>query len=592
MGSGQVSYGLRGPARGAVLAGGGVLAVVTAVVTVVNPLAGAACLAGLVLVALGVRNPTVAARAGRVALCAAGIVAVGVFVALAPRAAAITVVCVAAARVAAPRVREAPDFARAVAKPLAVLGCVAVIVAAAAWPATAALVAIVALGLALAWYSPGWALAAGALLIGFEGSIKILLGLEHTPLPGGNRAVGAAAIDVVIFTAIVLLVRRDGFATPRRLWRAAGRVERWTIAVFLGWFAVSILQTAQNGSLRDGIAGFRLFQAYALVAVAALIVFVAERNRLRATQVLLGIGLAVSLFAALRVLTGPSLVEAEFATSIDTVVAYGGALRAVGSFSSSVGLVSFLVPFSVFALVIGYAERRVRALAWGAAGLALVGIVASYGRASLAGIALGLVCAVAVLLATADTSARRKLAAAGLALLVLAGMFGAVQLASHASPQLRKRAGGLLDPLGDKSAQERFDTWGRTLRKSVPKPFGHGIGTVGGSSEVKRRGLATTDNSFLKVVYEQGLLVGAAFLAAIVAAVILLVRRLHTAAPAERALGVSALAGFVAFMGISLTGEYVDQPGKVVAWGLLGVAAAMALPPAQPRRSDPEGAAP
>jgi uncharacterized membrane protein YhaH (DUF805 family) len=268
-------------------------------------------------------------------------------------------------------------------------------------------------------------------------------------------------------------------------------------------------------------------------------------------------------------------------------VAYGGALRAVGSFSSSVGLVSFLAPFSVFALVIGYADRRVRALAWGGAVLALIGVVGSYGRASLIGIALGLVFAVVVLLATAEISARRKLAAAGLAVAILAGLFGGVKLASSGSPQLRERAGGLLDPLADKSAQLRFDTWRRTLRAAVRKPLGHGVGTVGGSSEVRRKGLVTTDNSFLKVVYEQGLLVGAGFLAAIVAAVILLVRRLHAAGRGQRALGVSALAGFVAFLGVSLTGEYVDQPGKVLAWGLLGIAVAMAIPRAQEDRPDP-----
>jgi hypothetical protein len=100
---------------------------------------------------------------------------------------------------------------------------------------------------------------------------------------------------------------------------------------------------------------------------------------------------------------------------------------------------------------------------------------------------------------------------------------------------------------------------------------------VGGSSEVNRDVVLTTDNSYLKVVYEQGILVGAVFLAALVATVILLVHRLRAAAPRQRALGVSALAGFVAFLGISLTGEYVEQPGKVVAWGLLGIAVAMAM---------------
>jgi hypothetical protein len=100
---------------------------------------------------------------------------------------------------------------------------------------------------------------------------------------------------------------------------------------------------------------------------------------------------------------------------------------------------------------------------------------------------------------------------------------------------------------------------------------------VGGSSSANRSRLVTTDNSFLKVALEQGLLVGAGFFAALVAAVILLARRLRAAREDRRALGLAALAGFVAFLGVASTGEYFEQPGKVIAWGLFGIAAAVAF---------------
>jgi hypothetical protein len=44
-----------------------------------------------------------------------------------------------------------------------------------------------------------------------------------------------------------------------------------------------------------------------------------------------------------------------------------------------------------------------------------------------------------------------------------------------------------------------------------------------------------------------------------------------------RAVGFAALAGFVAFVALAFTGEAVEQPGKVVAWGLLGIAAGCAF---------------
>jgi hypothetical protein len=42
--------------------------------------------------------------------------------------------------------------------------------------------------------------------------------------------------------------------------------------------------------------------------------------------------------------------------------------------------------------------------------------------------------------------------------------------------------------------------------------------------------------------------------------------------PLERPLGVAALCGFVAFLLLCVMGEYIEQPGKALAWTLLGIA--------------------
>jgi O-antigen ligase len=252
-------------------------------------------------------------------------------------------------------------------------------------------------------------------------------------------------------------------------------------------------------------------------------------------------------------------------------------VRAIGSFSSAIGLSSFLTPVAVFALVLGFLMPRARLLAWTVAGLALVGLIGSYSRASLFGVALGVCCGLLLVFVAADMPGRRKLGAAGLVILTLAGTYGGLLVASEASPQLRDRAKGVLDPLGDESVKLRFKTWRRNLDDAIDHPLGQGVGAVGAASAPTRTNVRTTDNSFLKVLVEQGVFGLALFAGGMLGAVILLARRLRRAAAEYRPVGLAALAGFVAFLGISFAGESVEQPGKVAAWGLLGVAAAQAF---------------
>jgi O-antigen ligase len=468
--------------------------------------------------------------------------------------------------------------ARAPAWGLAAIAAVAIVALAfvAGIPAAFTLVVIVAVIAVLAWVAPAWALAAAVLLYGFEGSVKVLLGLDANPLPVGNREAGAFALDVALFAAVAGVLLSDRLETPRAIWRGLSRAERVAIGLLGAWLALSVLQIAQSGDLVQGLKGFRQFQLYTLLAIPAAALFALPRGRLRAAQVLLGIGLVVSLYAALRVATGPAPAEREFA-NVETVTAYGGAFRAVGSFSSAVGLSSFLAPLVVFSLIAGYLSRRLRVLAWIVATLALVGLLGSYGRASLFGVALGLLAAVGVLLVAADVPTRRKLAGVGLVAAVLVATYGGLQIASQAAPELRDRAEGVLNPLDDESIQLRLDNWEGVIRDVRREPLGQGIGAVGAASADTRRDVVTTDNSYLKVAVEQGIPGAIVFLGGILGAVVLMARRLRHAADERRAIGLAALAGFVTFLGISVLGEYVEQPGKVLAWGLLGTAAAAAL---------------
>ncbi|HEX8073553.1 MAG TPA: O-antigen ligase family protein [Thermoleophilaceae bacterium] len=502
-----------------------------------------------------------------------------------PRAAALVAFAVVAVAVGwaysdriGPPLRVGYDVAAAVAIPLRVPAVVATVVGAplalAVWPGTASVLILMAVILVLAWRAPVPALFAGLLAFGFEGTAKMLLTLDPTPLPGGGRAVGAASLDVALFAAVVAVVAADGLRTPRALWARANRAERRALGALGAWLGLSVVQMAQSGDLVRGLHGFRLFQLYVAVGLAAAIVSARPDRRLPATRGLLAIGLVVSLYAAVRVAIGPAASEREFASAVTTVSHVGDSLRAIGSFSSAVGLASFLVPLSVFALTAGYLIPRLRLLAWSTAALAIVGLVGSYTRASLFGIALGLACALAVVVGAADIPLRRKLTGVALALAMLAAGYGGLQFVGRTSPQLAERASGILDPLGDPSVQLRFKGWGENLDEVGRHPLGQGVGTVGAAGGSR---VLTTDNSYLKVLVDQGVLGAAMFVAGLLGTVFLVGRRLRRTAGTSRTLGLAALAGFVAFLGISLAGEYVEQPGKVVAWALLGIAVSQAL---------------
>jgi len=492
--------------------------------------------------------------------------------------AALTAVAPAAAVVAAAGIGLVAIVAHYRWRVLALVCLCGIAFAAAVSPAATLLAAVVVGIVVLARRSPALALGAAVLLFEFEGSVKILLGLDGVQLPGGNRAAGAAALDVALFVGLAGVLLSDRLRAPRALWTSATRAERIAIATIGAWLVLSLLQIAQGGDISRGLHGFRLFQWYTLVAVAALTVFWYPRLRPMALRGVLVIGLLVSLYAALRVVIGPSDSERLFATAVKTVTIYGDTLRAVGSFSSAIGLSSFLTSLAVFTLVLGLLQPRLRVLSWTVAGLALVGLIGSYSRTSLFGVALGLVFALLLVFVASDLSTRRKLASVGMVVALLAATYGGLWVASRSSPALRERAQGVRDPLADSSVKLRIEAWKTVLERVPDRPFGMGVGWVGAASAGDGNAVRTTDNSFLKVLVDQGVLGLLLFAGGMLAAVAGLARRLRATAPAGlRPVGIAALAGFVAFLGISFAGETVEQPGKVLAWGLLGMTAAYAF---------------
>jgi O-antigen ligase len=178
----------------------------------------------------------------------------------------------------------------------------------------------------------------------------------------------------------------------------------------------------------------------------------------------------------------------------------------------------------------------------------------------------------AMLVAGRDVSRGLKLVTGAVVVLVLAGGYAATLLAGDVDPVAKYRAEALADPFDDYSVEMRLELWDRTLDRVVEEPFGTGVGTVGRATLEGDRQAVHTDNSYLKILREQGFLGAFLFLLTVLGAVVLCWRRLARAGPLDRRLGVSALAAVAAFLALCVMGEYIEQPGKELAWALLGVA--------------------
>lgn len=457
------------------------------------------------------------------------------------------------------------------------------------WPTFTLLVAAVAAIVVLALLAPPYAFVLSILLFGVEGTTKALLTMEQTPLPFAAHAVGAVLLDVALLAGVLGLVVADRGRTLTRIWAALDRVGRITALALGAWLLVSVLQIPLSGDLGRGIAGFRLTQWYLVAFLGGLLAarWVVGRQ---VSRLLLGGLAAIALYGGLRVLVGPSDLERTYALSREGVTEFqfGEVFRAVGSFSGAVGLASYLAPAAAFSFALAVLVPRHRALGAVVFVAALAAVVGSYVRAGLVALVAGLLFGLVVALQGGWLTRKRKVIAAGVALAVFFAGAVATTVASAVSPETRARAAGLVNPLSDRSFELRIETWRDAADSLRDHPLGLGLGTVGHASSLGDGNTRTADNSYLKIFVEQGFVGGVLFLAGVVGILGVLTRNVLRAKPAEKVVGIASLAAFASFLVLALVGEYVEQPGKVLAWTLAGVAAAIGLGAARSSDDEPD----
>jgi hypothetical protein len=439
------------------------------------------------------------------------------------------------------------------------------------WPTLTVAVSIVACLLILAFRAPEYAFLIAILLFASEGSLKALLAHEGTPLGVSSDAVGAALLDLGLGASLLLLVRRKSMDELGRVWRNLPKTARIALALLAAWIAISAIQALAIGSLHQGLDGFRLVQAYVVVGVVGGLAL-GQVPRRRLVSLLLGGLLVISGYAMLRVISGPSSVEHAYTVSRAGVETYGGVGRAAGSFSAAAGLASYLVPAAVFSFVLALTLPRYRLLASAVFICAVVGIIGSYVRVGVVALVVGLLFGGGLLVAQGRWSRRRRLMLlSAVALAVVLGGVGTA-IAARASSDLRARARVFVHPLADKSIQLRFTTWRHALEQTRRHPLGTGIGSAGrASSRGSERGVVV-DNSYLLILREQGWLGGPIFVAGVALLLMALARASLDRSRSFSPVAVGALSGAFAFLVLGVAGEYIEQPGKVLAWLFVGLA--------------------
>jgi O-antigen ligase len=445
-------------------------------------------------------------------------------------------------------------------------------IALAVWPTFIVAAIIVVCLLVLALRAPEYAFLVAVLLFASEGSLKALLAHEGTPFAVSTEAVGAALLDVGLGASFLALLHRSSILQLPRVWESLPRAARIALALLAAWIGVSVIQALVIGSSHQGLYGFRLVQAYVVVGVVGGLLLGRLPERSLVSVILSGL-LVVSGYAVFRLITGPSAIEHSYTVSRAGVETYGGVGRAAGSFSAAAGLASYLVPAAVFAFVLALTLPRHRLLATAVFICAVVAIIGSYVRVGAVALVFGLLFGGGLLVAQNRWDRRRRLVLLGAVLLAVVAGGAGTAIAASASPDLRARARVFVHPLADKSIQMRLTTWRRALEQIRRHPLGTGIGSAGRASGDGGDRAVIVDNSYLLLLREQGWLVAPIFIAGVLLLMAALARASLDRSRPFHPVAVGAISGAFAFLVLGAAGEYIEQPGKALAWFFVGLAA-------------------
>ncbi len=394
------------------------------------------------------------------------------------------------------------------------------------------------------------------------GSFEAFLGFGGGPL-----------IDGIMLGIWLVLVARVVLGRPYEF-------VIWPAVLGCGLYAMlTIIDLATAADRGLAWYGFRTTLWYMLVLFALAYVGWPRATYRRIAFGLVAVAAIVGGYATLRWVIGPAGPERELAMFTGNginVNPVDGHLRTVGSFQTGHQLAfwtAMMTPFCI-AMALGAHGRR-RAFAVTAAGLCVLGLIASEARGPAAGLVLGAL----VVLGLYHVSRAYPGFKAGLVTLavgaVAAVAVGAAVL-SDSDPARFERYANILNPGDDATFIGREIKWDQIVPAIEEQPFGHGLGT-GGQGQLSigdnfELSSIVIDNSYLMIAYEQGVFVLAVFGVAILGLLVsLAVAAIRTRSREAAVLGMGACGTLVSMLVSLYTGPYIETPPVLAGWLIVGL---------------------
>jgi len=373
------------------------------------------------------------------------------------------------------------------------------------------------------------------------------------------------------------------------LWRAALDPDRpahlvpVSVAVVLAYVAISLGQVLAAPSFSAAQQAFHnsTWQMLALPAIAFAGWSLA--TRLKVARGYVAVAALVAAYAVLRLIVGPSEAERELALELAPInLLPSGDLGLFGSATNRQQLAAWCGMAIPFSLALALALRgRWRLVAILTATLTGVAVVGSQTRVGLIGAVIGLGTVLALFALARSFPGLRMggVVVAATGLLVALGIGLAVT--DDGSNQVAERFSQIVDPYADPSFGARIATWENTIEDIGERPWGYGIGSSGAVGlsfastigfDPSAQGGVAIDNSYLKVGYEQGLVMMVVFALALLLTFGALCRIAVTLAdPAAAAIAIAAAAAFSSFLvNLTLT-DNIEDFTALTAWVLAGL---------------------
>ena len=383
-----------------------------------------------------------------------------------------------------------------------------------------------------------------------------------------------------------VLAHLNGRREPSYLWPAL-------IGLIL-YVALTALEILTAPDTSAGLQSFRL-AVWPMTAVGVIAFIGLSRKGINTVaKGIVAAGLLVGLYAVYRKIVGPSADEFAFAQSAAPELP-PSEIRFFSSFPTAQHMslwCSSLIPFALAVALMW--TGRWRSVALAALPALAFAVFAADVRTGVAGTAIGVVVTLGLFAIAAPVPGGRRAASLVLAVALAAGIgFGAYAITVSGDDDTESRFERILTPGEDPTVDAREARWDRVLADAPQHPFGHGLGTTGSVLRGNSRMLFTPDllfidSTYVKVAYEQGIVVMVLFCLALFLVFSGLVVQVIRTADRESALYASGACGTLACLAVFFySSNYIEQLQMILPWTIVGLAVAMAGRSLAERRAAP-----